>query len=118
MRKVPFLGSRGVMALALASGVLLAVTSDSAGQQKSTTGGLKKSTTPAAAKKTQNQEQHHHPSHIHAALHELKEARHELLESHPGHDFGGRKHHAIKAIDYAIHELELLLPHHPQTKKK
>jgi hypothetical protein len=60
----------------------------------------------------------HHPSHVHAALHELKEARHELKESHPGNDFGGHKENALKAIDHAIHQLELLLPQHPHSKKK
>jgi hypothetical protein len=52
----------------------------------------------------------HHPSHMHAALHELKEARTELKEAK--HDYGGHREAALKAVDHAIHQLELALEHH------
>ena len=47
---------------------------------------------------------HHH---IHHAIHELKEAKKELIES--PHDFGGHREQAIKAIDAAILSLDKLL---------
>jgi hypothetical protein len=51
----------------------------------------------------------HHP-HLHAALHELKEARQELKEAR--HDFGGHRESALRAVDHAIHEIELALHYH------
>jgi hypothetical protein len=51
------------------------------------------------------EESGHH--HIHHALHELKEAKKELLES--PHDFGGHREAAVKAIDAAILSLDSLL---------
>lgn len=48
-------------------------------------------------------EHEHHP-HLHAAIHELKEARHELKTA--DHDFGGHREEAVKAIDVAIEQLE------------
>jgi hypothetical protein len=47
---------------------------------------------------------HHH---LHHAIHELKEAKVELLEAK--HDFGGHRERAIKAIDVAILQLDRLL---------
>jgi hypothetical protein len=52
--------------------------------------------------------QHHHP-HLHLALKELKESRHELKEAR--HDFGGHREKALKAVDHAIREIEEALHH-------
>jgi hypothetical protein len=65
---------------------------------------------PGNAQSTPGAPQHHHPSHMHAALHELKEARHELKEAK--HDFGGHREKALKAVDHAIHQLDLALEYH------
>jgi hypothetical protein len=48
----------------------------------------------------------HHP-HIHRALEELRESRHELKEAN--HDFGGHRKEALEAVDVAIKQLELAL---------
>lgn len=53
---------------------------------------------------------HTHPSHLHHALHEVKEARHELKESK--HDFGGLKERALLDMNFAIEQLELVVKHH------
>jgi hypothetical protein len=104
--------------MALTSGLLLVAVPGNAEDGPTQIGNDKKAQAKKAlAQKLEQKGEHHHPSHIHAALHELKEARHELRESHPNHDFGGRKIHALKAVDHAIHELELLIEHHPETKK-
>jgi hypothetical protein len=50
----------------------------------------------------------HHP-HIHAAIHELKDARKDLKDA--DHDFGGHREDAVKAIDVAIEQLEVCLKH-------
>lgn len=55
-----------------------------------------------------------HASHMHKALHELKEAKHELKEAK--HDFGGNREKALKAVDHAIHELEVALHHHHHSQ--
>jgi cell fate (sporulation/competence/biofilm development) regulator YmcA (YheA/YmcA/DUF963 family) len=55
-----------------------------------------------------------HPSHMHAALHELKHARKELHEAK--HNFGGHKEKAIEAVDHAIHQLEKAIEHHRPVK--
>src|SRR5207237_3449712 len=52
------------------------------------------------------EKQHHHPSHIHHALHELKEARRDLSQAK--HDFGGHRAAALQAVDFAIQQLELV----------
>jgi len=62
------------------------------------------------------QEKHHHPSHIHHALHELKEARRDLSQAK--HDFGGHRAAALKAVDFAIHQLELVVKHHAPANKQ
>jgi hypothetical protein len=51
-----------------------------------------------------------HASHIHHALHELKEARHQLRESK--HDFGGIKQRALLDMNFAIEQLEIIVRHH------
>lgn len=51
-------------------------------------------------------EHERHP-HLHAAIHELKEARHELKTA--DHDFGGHREEAVKAIDVAMEQLEVAL---------
>ncbi len=51
-------------------------------------------------------EHEHHP-HIHAAIHELREARRELKDA--DHDFGGHREDAVKAIDVAVEQLETAL---------
>jgi hypothetical protein len=51
-----------------------------------------------------------HASHMHAALHELKQARTELHESK--HDYGGHREKALEAVDHAIHQLEKALKFH------
>jgi hypothetical protein len=58
-------------------------------------------TAVAAGKKV-----HHHPR-LHHALHELREARVELREA--GHDFGGHREAALKAVDAAIVQVEQAL---------
>ncbi len=47
-----------------------------------------------------------HP-HIHSALRELREARTELKEA--DHDFNGHRAEALKAVDFAIEQLEKAL---------
>jgi hypothetical protein len=47
-----------------------------------------------------------HP-HIHAAIHELKEAKKELQTA--AHDFGGHRAAAVKACDEAVTQLETAL---------
>jgi LPS O-antigen subunit length determinant protein (WzzB/FepE family) len=47
-----------------------------------------------------------HP-HLHHALRELREARHELKEA--GHDFGGHREKALLAVDRAVEQLEKAL---------
>jgi hypothetical protein len=47
-----------------------------------------------------------HP-HIHRAIEELRETRHELKEA--DHDFGGHRKEALEAVDVAIKQLELAL---------
>ncbi len=49
-----------------------------------------------------------HP-HIHKAIEELKESKHDLESAK--HDFGGHRAEAIKAIDGAIVQLEVCLKH-------
>jgi hypothetical protein len=47
-----------------------------------------------------------HP-HIRKAIHELREARRELVTA--AHDFGGHRVEAVAAVDAAIKQLELAL---------
>ncbi len=51
----------------------------------------------------------HHP-HLHHALHELKHAHHQLKETK--HNFDGHKENAIRDVNIAIHQIEVLLKHH------
>jgi Spy/CpxP family protein refolding chaperone len=104
MLKLSALGTRALMALALLAGLALVALPSSAQQ-----------TTPTPAPGT-GPAKHHHPSHMHAALHELKEARHELKEAK--HDFGGHREAALKAVDHAIHQIELALEYHHAHKKQ
>jgi len=53
---------------------------------------------PAAAEK------HHH---IHDAIDSLRSARADLMQA--SHDFGGHREEAVRAIDGAIHQLEVCL---------
>ena len=48
----------------------------------------------------------HHP-HLHRVIEELEGARHEIMES--GHDFGGHKEEAVRALDAAITQLRLAI---------
>ncbi len=64
----------------------------------------------ASTVKSHPNEHHKHASHLHHTLHEVKEARHELRETK--HDFGGLKHTALKELDIAVHQLELVVKHH------
>jgi hypothetical protein len=59
---------------------------------------------PILAARAEGPEKKGHHSHIHAALHELREARNELKEA--GHDFGGHREAALRAVDTAIKQLE------------
>jgi hypothetical protein len=99
-----FLGTRTLLGLALVTGLVWAAAPDDAAGQKTTTATTSKAQT--------NAQQHPYP-HIHAALHDLKKARHELHEAK--HDFGGRREQALKAVDHAIHELEGILNHVPHN---
>jgi hypothetical protein len=58
---------------------------------------------PAAVAGQQNER---HP-HIRKALHELREARRELVTG--AHDFGGHRADAVQAVDVAIKQLEIAL---------
>jgi hypothetical protein len=69
---------------------------------------------PGTAQQTAPAQPQHHPSHMHAALHELKEARHELKEAK--HDYGGHREAALKAVDHAIHQLEKALEFHKKAQ--
>jgi hypothetical protein len=88
--------TRALMALALTAGLALMV--------------LPSSAQPPVAPGTTPQTPKHHASHMHAALHELKEARLELKEAK--HDFGGHREAALKAVDHAIHQIEVAIEHH------
>jgi len=52
------------------------------------------------------QQKEYHP-HIRKALHELREARRELVTG--AHDFGGHRKEAVEAVDVAIRQLEIAL---------
>ncbi len=106
MRTMSFGGIRPLMGLALATCVVWAAVPDDASGQK--TGSSTSTTKSPAATQTPT-----HLPHIHAALHELKKARQELHEAK--HDFGGKREHALKAVDHAIHELEEIVHHPPQN---
>jgi len=56
---------------------------------------------PAAAAAA---EKHHH---IHEAIDSLRSARGDLMQA--SHDFGGHREEAVRAIDGAIHQLEICL---------
>jgi hypothetical protein len=58
------------------------------------------------------QQYKHHP-HLHHALHELRHAHTELKEAR--HDFGGHRAAALRDVNHAIHQIELLLKHHKQA---
>lgn len=58
---------------------------------------------PAPAPSQEVRGEEHHP-HIHAAINELREARHELETA--SHDFGGHRKEAIEAVDNAIRQLQ------------
>jgi hypothetical protein len=60
---------------------------------------------PAPAQADEKKRERH--PHIRAALHELKEAKRDLETA--DHDFGGHRKEAIKAIDYAIKQLDKAL---------
>jgi hypothetical protein len=47
-----------------------------------------------------------HHSHIHSALESLRDARSDLKDSH--HDYGKHRDEAMRAIDEAIHQLEII----------
>jgi hypothetical protein len=94
MRTLSVFASRTFFALALVASAALAATAGGADEKKPV----------------------QHPSHMHAALHELKEARHEMKEA--GHDFGGHKEKALKAVDHAIVQLEEAIKYHKVHDKK
>jgi hypothetical protein len=54
--------------------------------------------------KSERREQH---PHIRGAIRELQEAKRELQTA--AHDFGGHREDALKAVDEAIHQLQLAL---------
>ncbi len=56
----------------------------------------------------------HHP-HLHHAIEELRAAHHQIKESKV--DFGKAREAALKDIDYAVEQLELVLKHHDGKKK-
>jgi hypothetical protein len=60
----------------------------------------------AVSAKSPADKKERHP-HIHRAIGELREARHELKEA--DHDFGGHRKEALEAVDVAIKQLELAL---------
>ncbi len=62
---------------------------------------------PSAAQAADKEEKKERHSHIHAAIHELREARKDLKEG--DHDFGGHREEAIKSIDHSIEQLEKAL---------
>jgi hypothetical protein len=54
----------------------------------------------------QTKQQHHHPR-LHRALHELRQARHNLKEA--SGDFGGHRAEALRDVDRAIEQVERAL---------
>jgi hypothetical protein len=63
-----------------------------------------KTTTSKSFQGTPPQGNHHHHPHLYKALHELKEARHNLKEAHG--EFGGHREEALEAVHRAIHQVE------------
>lgn len=61
----------------------------------------------ASAQAQEKKEKKERHPHIHAALHELREAKKELEKA--DHDFGGHRKEAIEAIDVAIKQLDKAL---------
>jgi hypothetical protein len=61
---------------------------------------------PAALALTATPSPEPHPE-IHEAINSLRHAREHL--QHAAHDFGGHREEAIRAIDAAIHQLEVCL---------
>jgi len=55
----------------------------------------------------------HHP-HLHHAIHEVKEAHHQLKESKD--DFGGNRAKALHDMHKAVHNIELVLKHAQANK--
>lgn len=51
----------------------------------------------------------HHP-HLHHAVHELRHAHKHLKDAK--HDFGGHREAALRDVNQAIHQIEILLKHH------
>ena len=51
----------------------------------------------------------HHP-HLHHALHELRVSHQEIKDAK--HNFGGHREKALKDINHAIEQIELVLKHH------
>jgi len=50
----------------------------------------------------------HHP-HLHHAIHEVREAHHQLKETKS--DFGGLREKALHSTHHAVHQIELVLKH-------
>jgi len=61
---------------------------------------------PATQDNDRDRGRERHP-HIRGAIKELQEAKRELQTA--SHDFGGHREDAVKAVDEAIHQLQLAL---------
>jgi hypothetical protein len=55
----------------------------------------------------QTKQQHHHHPRLHRAMHELRQARHNLKEA--SGDFGGHRAEALRDVDRAIEQVERAL---------
>jgi hypothetical protein len=64
----------------------------------------------ATASADERREERRYPK-IHSALEALRSAREELHAA--GEDFHGHKDEAMKAVDEAIHQLEVVVEEHP-----
>ena len=70
---------------------------------------------PSKAELTEAHKKYKHHPHLHHAIHEVKEAHHQLKESKD--DFGGLRTKALHQIDHAVHNIQLVLKHAEAAKK-
>lgn len=72
----------------------------------------------AKAKKKAKSRHQHRLNHVHKAMKEMHQAKHEL--EHAGHGFGGHRAQAVQALDYARIQLQAALKFadHPKKAKK
>jgi hypothetical protein len=72
---------------------------------------------PSKAELTEAHKKYKHHPHLHHALHEVKDAHHQVKSSKD--DFGGNRAKALHDMDHAAHQIELILKHaHAADKGK